>query len=91
MNFFNYCLRFRIFFLILKNERNITNFRCVFVTRFYITHKNFLSDITNRYSLNLFKYGIFINVKKIEKIHMESEKSINSFKRKKRIGYLIIY
>ena len=31
------------------------------------------------------------NVKKIEKIHMDSEKSINSFEIEKGIGHLIIY
>ena len=31
-----------------------------------------------------------VTVKKNEKIHMDSEKSLNSFEMKTRIGYLII-
>ena len=36
MNFFNFFYVFPIFFEILKNERNVTNFGYVFVTRFQI-------------------------------------------------------
>ena len=32
---------------ILKNERNVTNFEHVFVTRFHITDTNFLRDYPN--------------------------------------------
>ena len=38
-----------------------------------------------------FFFLIFKNVKKIEKIHMDSEKLINSIEISKRIGQLIIY
>ena len=34
-------------FEILKNERNVTNFGCVFLIRFYITYRNYLRDRTN--------------------------------------------
>ena len=34
---------------------------------------------------------IFKNVKKIEKIKMDSKKSVNSYEMKKRIGHLISY
>ena len=33
---------------------------------------------------------MFENVTKMEKVQMDSEESINSFKMKKRMGYLII-
>ena len=70
INFFNFILRFRIFLKILKNERNLTNFEYVFVTRFHITHKNFPNDRDNNCTViaSIFcKYGIFINVKKLKK------------------------
>ena len=57
--------------------------------------KELLGNWTNSwhdYNLNFFfENGIFINGKKIEKIHMESGKSINSFEMKERIGFLIVY
>ena len=60
---------------IFKSERNVTNFG------YFDTIIAFI----------FFKDGTFINVKKIEKIHMDSEKSINSIEMEKRIWYLIIY
>ena len=60
----------------VQNERNVINFEYVFVTRFHITHMNFPGDGANilpAIVLILFlKNGIFISVKKIEKIHMDS-------------------
>ena len=80
MIFFNFFYVFEI----LKNERNNTNFRYVFVPRFHIMHKNFSGVWTNGYSLIFYKNIILINVKKIEKNHTDSVKSIDLFKVKKR-------
>ena len=66
----------------------------VFVPRCHITHKNFPGDWTNSctvISSIFFKSGILKNIKKIEKIRMDSKKSINLFQTKKIIGYLIIH
>ena len=52
----------------------------------FISHKNFPGHRTNSCTVrasNFFKTGIFKNVKKTEKIHMDSEKSRNSFEMKK--------
>ena len=50
----------------------------IFGTRFHTTH-------------TFVKNGICMNVKKILKIHIESEKSLNPFESKQRIVYKIIY
>ena len=42
--FFQFFFVFESFFLILNNERNVTNFEYVFVPRFHITHKIFPGD-----------------------------------------------
>ena len=39
----------------------------------------------------IFFKNVLKNLKKIEKIRIDSEKSTNSFQMKKRIGYRIIY
>ena len=48
-----------------------------------------IRKVTVRFSK--FKKKCAKTYKKIEKIHIDSEKSINSFKIEKRIGHLIIY
>ena len=77
----------------MKNERNVTKFGYVFVPKFHIVHKSFPGDLTNEHGwiLNFLKNSILKDVKKIENIHMNSEKSINSFEIKKRTSYLIMY
>ena len=76
-----------MFFKNLKNERYVMDFGYVFIPKFHITHKNFSGDWSNflhSCSLIFFsKNGILKNVKKIEKIQLDSEKSINSFGMKK--------
>ena len=70
------------------------NVAYIFVYRFHIIHKNFFGDWTNNCTFLasiFFINGILKVVEKIEKIHMDFEKSINSFEMKRRIGYLIIY
>ena len=59
----------------------------VYVIRFDITHTNFPVDGIKSCMLKasiFFENGIFINVKKIPKIHVGSEKSINLFEMKKK-------
>ena len=86
LNFFN----FFAFLKILKYERNVTNFGYVIVSRFHITHKNFPEQLHGCSIIFFFFYksSVLDNVKKIEKIHMDSEKSINSFE---MTIYLITY
>ena len=63
--------------MFLKNERNVTNFGYVFVQKFHIPRKIF-SKIP--YPIDFFfKNDILKNVKKVEQIYMDFEKSINSF------------
>ena len=53
--FINFCQVFK-FLLILKNERNVMNFRNVFVTRLYNKFKNFSGDWTNSFTLIALKF-----------------------------------
>ena len=92
--FWIYFTFMKVFSKIFKNERNVTNFGYVVGISFYITHKNFQGDWVNSCTVVasiLFKNDIFVNVKKIEKIRMRSQKSINLFEIKKRLDYLITY
>ena len=57
-----------------------------FVPRFYMTHTNFPGDWTNSCTVIasiFFENAILKHIKQIEKIHMDSEKSMNSFEMKK--------
>ena len=58
-----------MFFEVVKNKRNVTNFVYVFITKFHITHNNVSSDSTvARLEPQFFlKSGIFKTVKKITK------------------------
>ena len=75
------CIRFYVSFTFLnfkKKKRDVTNFEYVFVTRFHITHKNFVDNWINSCTVivSIKKNSISIRVKKIEKIYMDSQKSI---------------
>ena len=86
MNLFHFFTILKNILKILKNERHDTNFGYVFITRFHFTHKNFLDEWTNSYTVivSIFlKNAIFINIEIFFIIHMDSEKSINLFKIKK--------
>ena len=94
MNFFNFFYVFEHFLTILKTERNVTKFEYVVVTRFHIKHNNFLAGGTNSctvIALIFFKNVLLKNINRFKQIHMNSEKSINSFEIKKKIGCLIVY
>ena len=82
------------FFLILKNERNITNCGYAFVTRFYSAPKNFPNDwtkICTVIAVIFFKNGIFIKVKRLEKNSYEFWKPKKLIWNEEWLGYLIIY
>ena len=49
--FFQFFSTLLIFFLTLKNERNVANFGYVFVKKFHITSKNFPEDWSNGYTV----------------------------------------
>ena len=59
-----------------------------------MTHKNFsgvwIKNCTVKASI-FFKLVFLLTQKKILKIHMDSEKTMNLFQMKKKIGYLNIY
>ena len=53
-----------LFLEISKNERKVTIFWHVFVTRFYITLKNYLVDWTNSFKIVVFFLTVFLIRKK---------------------------
>ena len=60
--FYSKRLYWFLFLKIWKNERNFTNFRYLFVTRFYIIRKNFLRDLIinfHGYSFNFCLKTVF--------------------------------
>ena len=92
INFLESMWIFLIFFcdkIFLNNERNVTNFGYIFLTRFHVTHENFSGDWTKLqlfFFFFLFKNGIFANVKKNWKKSYEFWK-INKFIWKKKKKY----
>ena len=84
MNFFILFSLCEIFFQDWKKKCNVTN---VFITRFDITDKNLSGDWTICFtviaSISFPKLYFQKREKKIEKIYMDSEKLMNSFKMKK--------
>ena len=87
MKFFQFFSTLNIFLKILKNERNVTNFRNFFVVAYH-THTNFPGVLTNSCTVIasiLFSKTVFS--KTLKKIKLK----INKNKNKERIGYLVIY